>query len=271
MEVFRACPPYGFFNASTVDSAGSEDGEVQVSVLLTGRNIRNSRTLTCRFRPFVEPLSWNASGSGSILSRGRFISPTRVECPRPSMLSLLRAIGTNPNANEEIPSSIQVNIDASNDGQRFSGDERFIPYTSAPFDDSSLAISSGRKSHSAPASFVTLNLTDVNALTTNITSSELEAIMSMEKSTCLRPRIAEESPTRSREQGWYELPFMRQAHLSFDWRHIPSDMKLDEHYKLSIYARPSRCDDTRCNDRRERIPDLEESPCPNHWSYPNGL
>ena len=261
VEVFRACPPYGFYNASTVDSAGSENGEAQASVLLTGRNIRNSRTLTCRFRPFVEPLSWNASGSGSILTRGRFISSTRVECPRPSMLSLFRAIGANPNAKEEIPSSIQVIIDASNDGQRFSGDERFIPYTSAPFDDTSLAISSGHKSHSAPASFVTLNLTDVNALATNITSSELEAIMSMEKSTCLKPRIAEESPTRSREQGWYELPFMRQAHLSFDWRHIPSDMKLDEHYKLSIYARPSRCDDTRCNDRRERIPDVEESPC----------
>lgn len=106
-----------------------------------------------------------------------------------------------------------------------------------------------------------MNLTDVNLLGPSVFTDELKAAMSMEKSTCLKPRILEESPTRAREQGWYEVAFMRQAHLSFDWRHIPSDMKLDEHFKLSIYARPSRCDDTRCNDERERIPDVEESPC----------
>ena len=283
VELFRSCPPHGLFNSSAMDSISSDqkDGDPQPPILLIGRNIRNSTTLTCRFRSFIEPLNWNHS-LASIEVTGRFISTTRMECPRPSISSLFSsAIDTttggpsiwdsnssnssNSNSSTDarlLPSSIQVIIDVSNDAQRFSGDERFVPYTSISLEDSSLAaISRGRRSFSAPASFVTLELSDVNLLGINMSTSELEAATTMEMSACLEPKISEEIPSRAREEGWYELPFMRQAHLSFDWRHIPSDMKLDEHFKLSIYARPSRCDDTRCNNERERIPDVEESPC----------
>ena len=274
VELFRSCPPHGLFNSSALEFTGSgiverEDNDPPLSILLIGRNFRNSTMLTCRFRPFIEPLDWNSSAS--LEFTGRFISPTRMECPRPSISSLFHAIDFGPSIwsnydastdTHEIPPLMQITIDVSNDGQRFSGDERFIPYTSTSLEDSSItAASTGRVSLSVPASFVTLNLTDVNLFGPNVSTDELEAAMSMDKSTCLKPRSSEESPTRAREQGWYELPFMRQAHLSFDWRHIPIDMKLDEHFKLSIYARPSRCDDTRCNDERERISDVEESPC----------
>ena len=34
-----------------------------------------------------------------------------------------------------------------------------------------------------------------------------------------------------------------------------------EHFKIAVYARPSRCKDSRCNTRRLRIPDVENVPC----------
>ena len=38
-------------------------------------------------------------------------------------------------------------------------------------------------------------------------------------------------------------------------------MMYGEHFKIAVYARPSRCKDSRCNTRRLRIPDVENVPC----------
>ncbi len=73
-----------------------------------------------------------------------------------------------------------------------------------------------------------------------------------------------ERRNKSSEHGWLLLPFMHHAYLSsIDWRHIPLDMKYDEHFKLAIFIRPSRCFDMRCDDNRKLLWS-EKEPCVCH-------
>jgi len=89
---------------------------------------------------------------------------------------------------------------------------------------------------------------------------EFEKVLQMDKYVCNRPIHAEEG-IRDKEIGWYELPFLNYAQLSFDFRNLPSDMVYDEHYKVAIYASPSRCLSENCNSNRIRQAPKEELPC----------
>jgi len=68
---------------------------------------------------------------------------------------------------------------------------------------------------------------------------EFNKMAKMDQLSCDRPIHAEEGE-RDKEAGWYELPFLSYAQLSFDFRNLPSDMVYDEHFKVAIYASPSR-------------------------------
>jgi hypothetical protein len=88
-----------------------------------------------------------------------------------------------------------------------------------------------------------------------------EEIKATDKSICSRPVYAEEGE-RASEQGWFEFPFLSYAQLSFDFTQIPPDMVYNEHYKVAIYATPSRCTDEWCSKAtRTRQPAQDVMPC----------
>ena len=70
----------------------------------------------------------------------------------------------------------------------------------------------------------------------------------------------EENPRHS-ETRWFMLPFMSQAQISIDWSHLPRGINYDEHFKLALYVRPSRCQNSFCDDRRVQQPNEETFPC----------
>ena len=71
---------------------------------------------------------------------------------------------------------------------------------------------------------------------------QYEMVKAMDKRSCSRSFYSEEG-VRAREQGWFEFPILSYAQLSFDFRNIPPEMVYNEHYKIAIYASPSRCSD----------------------------
>ena len=159
--------------------------------------------------------------------------------------------------------SINIVIDASNDGKRFSGNETLVPYTR----DEYLARRNKKNPLMIPSSEAFLTVIDPSLPWFYKSESSSEGIfkqseefLRVHQSSCMIQYEKQES-RRSSEAGWFSLPFMSQAHLSIDWRHIPSNIVYDEHFKLAIFVIPSRCSKTLCNDRRVRINDEETTPC----------
>ena len=73
--------------------------------------------------------------------------------------------------------------------------------------------------------------------------------------------LPREEGHRLEEEGWFESPYMSRFHLSFDWRHLPSHLLYDEHFKLAIFVRPSRCQESICNDFGRGHSYKENIPC----------
>jgi hypothetical protein len=82
----------------------------------------------------------------------------------------------------------------------------------------------------------------------------------MDMNHCQLVRYAEES-IRERELGWFQLYSNEVGHVQIDLRHIPNNMVYNEHYKIAIFALPSRCDIEICSDARVRLTPEEFLPC----------
>ena len=170
--------------------------------------------------------------------------------------------------------SLNLVIDASNDGKKFSGDATFIPYTKGFGSERFL---NRRKSLDIPASLITFTMVrqesviqDYSYLKTakNLLSNVTSSVHSSHIASCRR-MLAKEEGEKISETGWFEVPFMRQVHFSIDWSHIPTDMRYGEHFKLALFASPSRCMYTKCDERRIRIPDVESFPCIQPMTLPD--
>jgi hypothetical protein len=85
-------------------------------------------------------------------------------------------------------------------------------------------------------------------------------IMRMERKYCDLPRFSEES-VRKRELGWYQLKSHDIALMSFDFTRIPSSMLYAQHYRIAIFAIPSRCKAELCSSNRVRLSPQEYVPC----------
>lgn len=169
--------------------------------------------------------------------------------------------------------SIELLIDASNDGLKFSGSSTHVPFTA----DRSLVKSKQYKDYFTPRSeaiFTTIHPAISGFKNTHSTVNlhrlieASEQMLQDHKALCLDGLLREED-TRMSEAGWIELPFMSQAHLSIDWTHIPRNVIYDEHFKLAIFAIPSRCSDTLCDENKIRVVDEETLPCVKPISLPN--
>ena len=289
IEVFRPCPSFILStNESTIAA--------QESILLIGRNFRNSTHLTCRFRP-IESMRTNISKIATY-SQAIFLSKTRIRCPIPNRLQLSmnhEMISGRCSSNEEniLPSnvdflvpcdggdkkcneipttvrekvnpcfSLKYSIDVSNNGNKFSGRDTTIRFT----DVTDLSIKSEHTALTINATSATLTIIDVGSMKTYLDKvsfqSSLRIVMQMQNmhnSQCHRSSFREESE-RTTEKGWFKLTFMSRAHLSFNFSHISPDIKYKDHFRMAIYVKPSRCYELQCNSKREPIIFNEETPC----------
>jgi len=84
-------------------------------------------------------------------------------------------------------------------------------------------------------------------------------IITMEKAKCSQPLFSEEG-SREREQGWFLARAHSAAHIHVDFTHIPADMVYDQHYRIAVYAFPSRCTYELCINN-VRVNPQENVPC----------
>ena len=99
-----------------------------------------------------------------------------------------------------------------------------------------------------------------------------QASLDMDLKRCSHFLVREEG-NHSREEGWYLLRGLESAMLSFDFRHLPTELIYDEHYRLAIFVRPSRCVEEECDAARNFLGPKERYPCsqPIHLSNWCGL
>ena len=77
-----------------------------------------------------------------------------------------------------------------------------------------------------------------------------------------------EEGDRSREFGWFRLQAQSAAIMQINFTNIPSNLVYGEHYVLSIFVIPSRCNRELCSATRVRLPSAEHLPCLKAMSNP---
>ena len=145
----------------------------------------------------------------------------------------------------------QALVEVTNNGKIFSGDGLAVRHTKVPpanivedkpnykVEKTWGALTYVRHSHFANASLV----------------------HNIDKARCNRTRAREEGPRR-RDEGWYMLKGLETGHFQFDLRHLPESLIYNEHYKIAIFARPSRCLYETCDPAtRTPIAPVEMVPC----------
>lgn len=150
-----------------------------------------------------------------------------------------------------------VTVEVSNSGKKFSGDKTAIPSSSFGWEQ--------EMAHEVtPTSALYSHLSEAFADGTDNTTaagSRLDQVMGEDSLTCLAFSDVEEG-VRLDEQGWIEAPYMTRFDLSFDWRHLPSDLVYGKHYQVAIHVVPSRCFVSTCTDDSQRSHSkVENIPC----------
>lgn len=156
--------------------------------------------------------------------------------------------------------SIEVMVDSSNDGLKYSGDKTDIYFT----EDSSLMQSSQKKSYQIPSTNAILTVIDPSLAADNFANSSYfdNELVQIHTKACLRVNEREVGD-KSYEGGWFKLEYMEQAHLLIDWRYIPETMVFGRDFTLAIYNIPSRCNIKMCQEDlfQQNVEDLETVPC----------
>ena len=150
----------------------------------------------------------------------------------------------------------QVHLDVSNNGKKFSGDSTMVSYRSDPLPDKN------EDMFVINATFSVFNLikNETMAMRDEADMRIFNMGADNDKLLCHRPSAVEES-SRLSEDGWFQADYMTRIIMSFDWRHIPSHIVYNQHFKLAIFVRPSRCDETKClkSERKHQV--VENIPC----------
>ncbi|GFH60968.1 hypothetical protein CTEN210_17444 [Chaetoceros tenuissimus] len=148
-------------------------------------------------------------------------------------------------------------LDASNDGTKFSGDEIFIPFTA----DTSIAKLNNFRHFVIPSTTAKIKFVKPTSFQTKADSGMLlQALLNIHQSKCSK-KIWKEEGIMSRENDWIRLPFMNQAQITLDWTKIPAHFRYNEHFTLSLFASPSRCDEFICTDDDKTHSLTEMMPC----------
>ena len=149
-----------------------------------------------------------------------------------------------------------VTVEVSNSGKKFSGDMTAIPSSSFGWETEM-----AHEVFPTSALYSQLSEAFVQSIANVTAGPRLEQAMGEDSITCLASSDVEEG-IRLDEQGWTEAPYMTRFHLSFDWRHLPSDLVYGKHYRLAIHVVPSRCSGSICTDDSQRShARVENIPC----------
>lgn len=162
--------------------------------------------------------------------------------------------------------SSQAFVEISNNGKKFSGDLHFVPSSKGLEDGLVHKAFSSYIVHGTFAKYTFLDqalvrdlqIKSIDKAKTRVEAGFLHAI-EMDESRCMT-RWYHEEGERGRENGWFSLHFMHVARLSLDWRQIPEELHYDKHFKLAIFARPSRCMINAC-DKGAITAETESYPC----------
>ena len=151
----------------------------------------------------------------------------------------------------------EATVEVSNNGKKFSGEDTFVPHA-VGLDQN---IYNTYRDHLINGTYSIFSYIN-NNVKAEIPSDDVafHAMVEVDYDLCYSERINEEG-YRPREEGWILLPFLHQVHMSFDFSHLPSYLNYDEHFKIALYARPSRCTTILCNNERERNMKEEFLPC----------
>ena len=71
--------------------------------------------------------------------------------------------------------------------------------------------------------------------------------------------VEEQEAVRVYELDWFRLPVLNLAEISFNFGHLPTEMKYGDHYTIAIYVSPSVCEEQRCvgGGSRDRVVSLD--------------
>ena len=220
IQVYRVCP-------LNISAFGND------YVTIIGRNFRDSYTLTCLFRPLhtiEEDRVWSDDNPHSDQLHGYPQTPavweskTRVRCRAPAI---------QPDVNGTY---LNYAVHVSNNGLNYS-------LTSGPV---------------TPVND-TLEYNTTDPLAAWLTESEQQDIVekNMKMTLCLLPIVTplvvddaypnDEEGYRQSEDGWFEAKVLSMVSLTFDFTHLPSVMKYNEHWRIAIFVAPSVCEEQRCH------------------------
>jgi hypothetical protein len=157
--------------------------------------------------------------------------------------------------------SIEVLVDSSNNGLKFSGDIKDNPinYT----DDLSLKQSSKKKSYQILSTNASLTMIDPSLAADYVDKSFIlgNELVEIHTEACLGTNEREAGES-TYESGWFKLEYMEQADLLIDWRYIPESMIFGRDFTLAIFNIPSRCSVKVCQeDLQQSVEDRESIPC----------
>jgi hypothetical protein len=158
----------------------------------------------------------------------------------------------------------EVAVEVTNDGEHYTGGDdlsgKFLISTVRYYDQDT--IYDKFKNYSINATLAVYTMVMPEYYYTN------PDILAMETAHCSLPRYLEES-SRPREQDIYLLKAMEVALVRIDLSFLPDFMVYGQHYVISIYVRPSRCDSNFCNSAGVQLPPEEFVPCQSPISYSN--
>jgi hypothetical protein len=111
----------------------------------------------------------------------------------------------------------------------------------------------------------TLEYNTTDATAPHLTNTEREDVLekSAKMAQCLLPVVtpmvvddaypSDEEGYRQIEDGWFQMPVLSLMSLTFDFTHLPSVMKYNQHWRIAIFVAPSVCEEQRCYDGGGRV------------------
>ena len=124
----------------------------------------------------------------------------------------------------------QALVEVTNNGKIFSGDGLAVRHTKVP----PTKIVEDKPNYKVEKTWGALTYVQHSHF------ANASLVHNIDKARCNRTRAREEGPRR-RDEGWYMLKGLETGHFQFDLRHLPESLIYNEHYKIAIFARPSRC------------------------------
>jgi hypothetical protein len=195
---------------------GTRYGGDELTII--GRNFRDTPLLLCRFRARLTDFT--------VTMPAIWESTTRVRCKTPPY-------GFDEAVEQSVGKGLSQ-IDVSNNGLTYSASRSNYTYLADWLWSKDAAVRR-RSKDSCMAVRYNYSLSETKIRYVKTTP------------------VAYEEGIRAREQGWFMVKGLNLAKVMFDFRHLPAEMRYDEHYKIAAYVHNSSCTEIVCDENRQRL------------------